>query len=53
MVAVGTTSRQNIDQFFFLLSSDTLENQIAMELTPNDYGTEYTTVTGVLIKVED
>lgn len=53
MVAVLTTNRQNIDAFFAVLAADTLENQIAMTLTPNDFGTEYTTVTGALIKVVD
>ena len=51
MVAAGTCTRKYIDQFFYLLSSDTLENQIAMTLTPNDEGNEYTTVDGDLIKV--
>lgn len=53
MTATGETTRENIDNFFFLLSTDTLENQIEMTLTPNDYGTEYTTVNGDLIKVVD
>ena len=53
MVAVGTTKRQNIDKFFALLATDTLANQIAMTLTANDFATEYTTVTGAIIKVVD
>ena len=51
MVASGQATRSEIDEFFFLLSSDTLENQIEMELTPNDNGTEYTTITGKIIRI--
>jgi len=51
MVAVGSTTIENIGIFFALLAQDTLENQEAMTLTPNDFGTEYTTVTGAIIKV--
>jgi hypothetical protein len=52
MVANGVCTREYIDNFFAALSTDTLENQEAMTLTPNDFGTEYTTVNGDLIKVE-
>lgn len=53
MVADGVTTRETIDKFFFLLSSATLDEQIAMTLTPNDFGTEYTTFDGKIIKVEN
>lgn len=53
MVSTGETTRDNIDNFFYLLSQDTLENQIEMTLTPNDFGTEYTTVNGDLIRIVD
>lgn len=53
MVADGQCTREYVDEFFRALSTDTLENQIAMTLTPNDFGTEYTTVNGDLIKVVD
>ena len=53
MVADGECTRKYIDEFFYLLSSDTLENQIEMTLTPNDEGNEYTTIAGALIKVVD
>lgn len=51
MVATGEATRVFIDEFFYLLSQDTLVNQIEMNLTPNDFGTEYTTITGKVIKV--
>lgn len=51
MVATGLTTREEVDTFFVLLSIDTLENQIAMTLTPNNDGSEYTTVGGKHIKV--
>jgi hypothetical protein len=51
MVSAGQTTRETIDEFFLLLSSDTLENQIAMTLTPDDSGTEYTTVSDDKIRI--
>lgn len=51
MVQSGETTRETIDKFFFELSQDTLENQIAMTLTPDDFGIEYTTIGGQIIKV--
>lgn len=53
MKSLGETTRQEIDTFFRLLASDTLENQIAMTLTANDFGTEYTTVDNKNIKVTE
>jgi hypothetical protein len=53
MVARGWATREEIDEFFALLSQDTLENQIEMALTPNDYGTEYTTIDGKKIEVRE
>lgn len=53
MVSRGWTTREELDEFFFLLSSDTKENQIAMELSANDFGTEYTTVDGKKIEVRE
>jgi hypothetical protein len=53
MVAAGTATRDEIDEFFALLSTDTLENQIAMTLTPNGNGTIYTTVDGNTIEVTE
>lgn len=52
MKYTGLTTREEIDNFFRLLAEDTLENQIAMTLTPDDAGTLYTTITGETIKVE-
>lgn len=43
MTATGTATRETIDQFFALLAVDTLENQIAMALTPDDFGMIHTT----------
>lgn len=51
MVAAGTTTRSEIDQFFALLSTDTLANQIAMTLTPDDNAKIYTTVDSLTIEV--
>jgi hypothetical protein len=53
MVASGTSTRENIDTFFYLLSQDTLANQEAMTLTPDDFGIVYTTVDSKTIKVND
>lgn len=54
MVAFGETTRQQIDEFFRLLADDTLENQIAMTLMPDDFGMIYTTTDGktITVKVE-
>lgn len=52
MVALGHTTREQIDDFFRALSTDTLENQIAMTLVPSDDGFVYTTIDGKTIKVE-
>jgi hypothetical protein len=51
MVSTGQALRSEIDEFFLLLSQVTLENQIEMELTPNDFGTEYITIDGKKIRI--
>ena len=53
MVASGISTRENIDNFFYLLSQDSLVNQEAMTLTPDDFGTTYFTVDAKEIKVND
>lgn len=52
MVALGLTTREQIDEFFRLLADDTLTNQEAMSLIPDDSGEMYTTIDGKSIKVE-
>ena len=51
MIVTGVTTRENLDTFFFLLSSDTLDNQIAMTLRANDLADIYYTINDVSIKV--
>jgi hypothetical protein len=51
MVVNGTTTRENIDKFFALLSTDTLDNQIAMTLASDDFCLVYTTIDNNIIKV--
>jgi len=53
MVASGTVTRDEIDQFFALLGTDTLANQIAMTLTPDDTARIYTTVDSATIEVTE
>jgi hypothetical protein len=45
-------TREQIDNFFRALMDDTLENKIAMELTPNDDGSAYTLPDGSVITQE-
>jgi hypothetical protein len=54
MVGFGETTREQIDEFFRLLADDTLANQEAMTLTPDDFGIVYTTIDGktITVKVE-
>lgn len=53
MVAMGEATFTQLNEFFRLLADDTLENQEAMTLTPNDDCSEYTTVTGAKIKTKE
>lgn len=50
MVANSATTREEVDNFFYLLSQDTLANQEAMTLTTDD-GIIYTTSDSKTIRV--
>lgn len=52
IVALGETSREEIDAFFSALLDETLDNKILMTLTPNDSGTVYTTVDNKTITIK-
>lgn len=46
-------TNERINEYFTLVSSSELIDQIALELIPNEYGTEYTTIDGMIIRIED
>jgi hypothetical protein len=46
-----TCSRIQIDEYFYWVATADLADQIELELTPNDYGTEYTMKNGMIIRI--
>jgi hypothetical protein len=52
LVNGNTTTREKIDEYFRWVSSATLEDQIALELSSND-GVLYTNIDGIVVEVTD
>lgn len=46
-------TRQQIDDYFAWVATASNEDQIELELVPNDFGTEYTTKTSMVIRIEE
>ena len=49
----GITTREKIDEYFTWVSTATLEDQIALELVPDDFGVIYTNNLEEQVRIED
>ena len=49
----GVTTRVKIDEYFSWCSTAPLDDQIALELTPDDFGMVYTNKRNEQVRIED
>lgn len=53
LAAGGVTTRQKIDEYFAWCSTAPLDDQIALELSPNDDGSVYTNKLNEQVRIEN